>query len=103
MIKQAVAIRLSKSESKRCLEHKISKRCRERYQLSLTFLQMGYPEETRRPLISFIPHPRPPFISTSLGRQGKGNLIPDQGKLSIYKKQLLYLVPLMRHHKGESV
>ena len=66
------------------------------------FLQMGYPEETRRPLIFLIPYPRPSFISTSLGRQGKRNLIPDQGKLSIYKKQLLYLLPAMRHLMGES-
>jgi hypothetical protein len=33
MIKQTVATRLSKNESKRCPEYKISKRCPERYQL----------------------------------------------------------------------
>jgi hypothetical protein len=33
MIKRVVAIRLSKNESKRCLEHKISKRCLERCQV----------------------------------------------------------------------
>ena len=35
MIKQTVATRLSKNESKRCPEYKISKRCPERYHLIL--------------------------------------------------------------------
>ena len=35
MIKQTVATRLSKNESKRCPEYKISKRCPERYHLGL--------------------------------------------------------------------
>ena len=35
MIKQTVATRLSKNESKRCPEYKISKRCPERYHVTI--------------------------------------------------------------------
>ncbi len=39
MIQQAVAIRFSKNDSKRCLERKISKRCPERCHLNSKQMQ----------------------------------------------------------------